>query len=326
MLRRRFGYACAFAALLGSLAGLAPAKAQTTFPQPGRPITLIVPYAAGGTTDAAGRILAEQLEKELGTPVQIENRAGAASQVALTALVRSAPDGYTLSYVVIPTVLSHYLDPSRGAIYSRESFQAIAHHHLIPAMIAVKAESPHKTLKQFVEAARATPEKITISDSGLRGNPHLTALMLQQAADVRFSSVHFDGGAPSVAALLGGHVDALAGGVSDAVPHVASGVFRVLGVAANERSPFLPEVPTMKEQGFDVVSVSATGIVAPARTPPHVVAKLSSSIQKIVESEEHKERLRKLGATAHYMNPEQYATFWQEAERRVKSVLDKFSQ
>lgn len=313
----------AAALLIATFAGLGMAAAQS-FPQPGKPIILIVPYAAGGTTDAAARILAEQLEKELGTPVQVDNRPGAASQVALTALVQSPADGYTLSYAVIPTILSHYLDASRGAIYTRESFQPIALHHLIPAMIAVQANSPHKTLKDFVEAAKAAPESLTISDSGLRGNPHLAVLILQQAAGAQFGSVHFDGGAPSVAALLGGHVQALAGGVSDAVPHVASGAFRVLGVAAEERSPFLPDVPTMKEQGYDVVSVSATGILAPAGTPPEVVEVLSTAIRKIVESDEHVARLRDIGAGAHYLGPEEYAAFWEQTEGRVKSVLEQF--
>jgi tripartite-type tricarboxylate transporter receptor subunit TctC len=148
--------------------------------------------------------------------------------------------------------------------------------------------------------------------------------MLQQAADVRFGSVHFDGGAPSVTALLGGHVDALAGGVSDAVAHVRSGDFRVLGVAAQERSPFLPDVPTMMEQGYDVVTVSATGILAPAGTPRDVVDTLSSAMQTIIESAEHEKRLADLGVDAHYMGPDEYAAFWVDYEGRVKSVFEEF--
>src|SRR5690606_36697254 len=130
-----------------------------------------------------------------------------------------------------------------------------AKHHFIPAMIAVPSDSPSKTLRDVVEAARAAPGTISVSNSGLRGNPHLATLMLGHAAGVEFASVHFDGGAPSIAAMLGKHVDALAGGVTDGAPHQASGAARILGVAAPERSPYLPHMPTMIDHGYDVVSI-----------------------------------------------------------------------
>ncbi len=287
----------------------------------GKPITIIVPYAAGGTTDAGARLLAAALEGELSTRVQVENKPGAASQVGLKALLNSAPNGYTLSYAVIPTIITHYLDPERAAPYSRKDFQPVAHHHLIPAMLAVQASSPYKTLKDLVEAARANPGKITVSDSGLMANPHLSVLMLQKAAGVRLGSVHFDGGAPSVTALLGGHVTALAGGVSDAVPHVRSGKFRVLGIAAEQENEFLPGVPTMKSQGYDAVTVSATGLLTPGGTPKEVVDILTAAIKKVVESEDHKKKLRDLGVSPYYLNPADYAALWANAEGRVGPLL-----
>jgi tripartite-type tricarboxylate transporter receptor subunit TctC len=299
--------------------GGAPAQ-PAAFPG-GRPITLIVPYAAGGTTDAGARLLAARLEDELKTRVQVANRPGAASQAGLQALLASPPTGHTLSYAVLPTVITHYSDPGRQAPYARQDFQPVAHHHLIPAMVAVLADSPHRTLKDLVEAARANPGKVSISDSALLGNPHLTVLMLQRAAGVRFASVHFDGGAPSVTALLGGHVDAVAGGISDAVPHVRAGRFRVLGIAAEQESEFLPGVPTMKAQGYDVVSVSATGLVAPAATPREVVDALSAAIRRVVESDEHRQKLTALGVSPRYLDPEAYAAFWASYEARVAPVL-----
>src|SRR5262245_15130828 len=189
------------AAVLAMPGGLAAQTAAAKFPD-GKPITLIVPYAAGGTTDSAARLLAARLEEELSTRVQVVNRPGAASQVGLQSLLAAPPNGYTLSYGVLPTVITHYSDPGREPPYARKDFRPVAHHHLIPAMIAVPTSSPYQTLKEFVEAARANPAKITISDSALMGNPHLCVLMLQKAAGVKFASVHFDGGAPSVTALL----------------------------------------------------------------------------------------------------------------------------
>jgi tripartite-type tricarboxylate transporter receptor subunit TctC len=287
----------------------------------GRPITLIVPYAAGGTTDSGARLLAARLEEELSTRVQVVNRAGAASQVGLSSLLATPPNGYTLAYGVLPTVITHYSDPERQPPYARKDFRPVAHHHLIPAMIAVPAASPYQTLKEFVEAARANPGKITISDSALMGNPHLCVLMLQKAAGVKFASVHFDGGAPSVTALLGGHVQALAGGISDAVPHVKSGKVRVLGIAAEQESEFLPGVPTMKSQGYDVVTVSATGILAPAATPKDVVGVLTAAIRKIVESEDHRKKLNALGVSPHYLAPDDYEAFWASYEARVAPLV-----
>jgi len=301
----------------GSASAQSPAK---SFPA-GKPITLIVPYAAGGTTDAGARFLAPRLEEELSTKFIIVNKPGAASQTALQGLVSSAPDGYTLSYAVLPTVITHYADPARDAPYSRKDFQPVALHHLTPATISVQANSPYKTLKDFVEAARANPGKITISDSGLMANPHMCVLMLERAAKVRFGSVHFDGGAPSVTALLGGHVTALSGGTSDAAAHFRSGQFRVLGVAAEQESEFLPGVPTMKSQGYDVITVSATGIMAPGGTPKEVVDILTAAIKKIVATEDHKKKLRDLGAQPHYLSPTEYTAFWLNYESRVAPLL-----
>lgn len=300
-------------------ATIAPAK-PTDFPG-GKPITIMVPYAAGGTTDASARLLAEGLEKELSTSVQVVNKPGAASQVGLTELVNARPDGYTLSYGVLPTILTHYLIPGRNAPYTRQSFQPVAHHHLVPQMIAVLTESPYTTLRDLVEAARDKPEQIKISDSGLLATPHMSVLTLEKVAGVKFASVHFDGGAPSVSALLGGHVDAVAGGISDALPNFKAGKFRVLGVADKQESEFLPGVPTMTSQGYNVVVTSSTGVLAPAGTPREVVDVLTSAMKKVVETDAHEKRLNDLGLSPRYLNPGQYAAFWEDYEAQMAPVL-----
>jgi tripartite-type tricarboxylate transporter receptor subunit TctC len=312
---------------LAALSGLAigavsSARAQApSFPTKGKAITIIVPYAAGGVTDTGARLIAAGLEKEFGTPVQVVNKVGAASQVGLTELVRSAPDGYTLSCMVIPTVITHYFDPSRGAIYARKDFQPIAMHHAVPQTLSVQANSPYKTLKDLVEAAKAKPETIKVSTSGLMAVPHTQVLLLQHATGARFASVHFTGGAPSVTALLGGHVDVLAGATADALQHKNSGAFRVLAVAAEQPDKSMPDVPTMKSLGYDVIAVSATGFVAPAGTPKPVVDTLTAAIKKIIESAEHQQKLTDLGLTPNYLDPEAYARFWSETEERIKPVL-----
>jgi tripartite-type tricarboxylate transporter receptor subunit TctC len=253
--------------------------------------------------------------------VQVVNRPGAGSQVALTQLVRAKPDGYTLSYIVVPTVVTHYLDPTRGAIYTRASFQPIARHYQSPEVLAVRSDGPYHTLKDLVEAARARPGAITVSDSGLMGVPNFETLMLGHVAGVRFTPVHFDGGAPSVTALLGSHVDVLAGGTVDALPYKKTGEFRVLGIASEQPDWSMPEVPTMQSLGYDVIAVSETGVVAPAGTPPNVVSVLTNAMRTVIESPDHQQRLRALALTPAYLDPAGFTKVWIDAETRVKPIL-----
>ena len=317
--RAALALACAAVAASGA------AVAQG-FPVKGKPITIIVPYAAGGVTDTGARLMAAGLEKELGTPVQVVNKAGAASQLGLTELSRSAPDGYTLSYAVLPTITTHYLDPSRAAVYTRANFQPVAMHHYTVMMLAVKTEAPWKTLKDFVDAARAKPGTIKISDSGLMAVPHTQVVMLELVTGVRFASVHFNGGAPSVTALLGGHVEALAGSTADSLAQKKAGQFRVLGVAAEQPNPSMPDVPTMKSLGYDVVAASAAGILAPAGTPKPVVDKLTRAMKAVTESADHQAKMKELGIGLYYRDPESYTKYWIDTESRMRPLLQKLSQ
>jgi tripartite-type tricarboxylate transporter receptor subunit TctC len=321
MISSQFRLRAAIALMVPLLVLLAPAASAADYPEHGRPITMIVGYAPGGATDTAARLMAAAMEPLLHTSVQVVNRPGAGSQVGLTQLVRAKPDGYTLSYVVIPTVVTHYLDPTRGAIYTRASFQPIGQHYITPAVIAVRSDGPYHSLKDLVEAARQHPDAITVSDSGLMGVPNFVTLMLGLAASVHFRPVHFDGGAPSVTALLGSHVDALAGGAVDALPYKKTGEFRVLGVASDQPDWSMPDAPTMRSQGYDVIAISITGIVAPAGTPPDVVAVLTKAMQTVIASSDHQAKLRSMALTPAYLDPAGFTKVWIEAETRVKPVL-----
>ena len=291
------------------------------FPEPGRPITLILPYAPGGGTDIGARLLAAGMAPFLKTSVQVVNRPGAGSQVGLTQLVRSKPDGYAVAFLVVPTVTTHYLDPTRHAIYTRESFMPIGRQYVSPSLLAVKSDARWKTLKDLVEDARKRPGQITVSDSGLLGTPNLCTLLLGHVAGVSFTPVHFDGGPPSVTALLGSQVDVLAGGTIDALPYMKSGQFRVLGLAADDPDWSMPEVPTMKSLGYDVNAVSNTGMVAPTGTPPEVIAVLSAAMKASCAIPDQQERLRAVGNTPGYLDGAGYEKVWIEAEDRVRPVI-----
>jgi tripartite-type tricarboxylate transporter receptor subunit TctC len=296
------------------------------FPVSGQPINIIVPYPAGGGTDTSARIMAAGLSNDLHATVQIINRPGAASQVGMTELARSRPDGMTLGYAVLPALLTSYLDPRRQAIYARKSFQPIATHYIATMMLAVRADASFHTLRDLVEAARAAPGKITIADSGLMGTPNLTALMLDMAAGVETTSVHFPGGPPSVTAVLGGQVRVLAGGISDALPYLRAGQFRVLGVAADAPDPAMPDVPTMRAQGYDVVNAAIGGIVAPAGTPASTVALLAAAIKKVVEDPDQAKKLAAFGSAPYYNDPDGFSKIWADNEARVKPILERIEK
>lgn len=318
MLRRSLAAAVFALAATGAMA--------QPYPPSGRAVTLIVPYPAGGGTDTMARLMASALEKELGGTFTVVNRVGAASQVGLSELVRAKPDGMTLAYAVLPTIVTHYLDPKRQAIYTRADFAPVFMHYITNMTLSVKTDSPIRNLKDLVDAARAKPGKITISDSGLLGTPHTTALMLAHVANVQFASVHFGGGPPSVTALLGGHVDVLAGGVGDALPQWKAGAFRVLGVASEEPDPAMPDNPTFRTQGFDVLSASIGAMVAPKGTPAAIVAKLSDAAKKIIADPEHTKKIFDLGSTPYYHDPEGTTKVWIDTEQRVKPLLAELQE
>jgi len=190
----------------------------------------------------------------------------------------------------------------------------------------VRSDAPYKTLKDLVEAAHAAPGRITVSDSGLLGTPHLTALMLGLAGGVKFSSVHFAGGPPSVTAVLGAQVPVLAGGISDGLPYLRAGQFRILGVAAEAPDPAMPEVPTMRSQGYDVVNAAIGGIVAPAGTPPATVEILTKAIKQVVADPEQTKKLAAFGSEPYYNDPAAFTKIWEDIEKRVKPLLAQVEQ
>jgi tripartite-type tricarboxylate transporter receptor subunit TctC len=306
------------AAPLLALPRLAIAQA---WPAPGRPVQIIVPYAPGGGVDTAARMIAAGLEREMGGQFQVLNRPGAGSQIGATEMTRARPDGQTLLFGVLPTLITHYLDPSRNARYTRRDFRPVALHHVSPVSFAVKTGSPHVSMRDLVAAARARPEAISIGDSGLMATPHLGVLMLEAAAGARFTAVHFAGGAPSVTAVLGGHVEVVAGGGSDVLGPMTEGAFRVLGTTGESRDPLLPAVPTLREQGFDVVVASAGGLIAPAGTPDAIVGSLAQAMRSVMAQPAYDEAMRRFGLVPEWQGPAAYAAYWDRDEERMRPVM-----
>jgi tripartite-type tricarboxylate transporter receptor subunit TctC len=312
-----------FHAALGCLALLSPHAAgqAQTFPERGRAITLIVPYTPGGGVDFVARATAGALERELGVPVPVVNRPGGGAQVGLSSMVRARPDGYTLAMVVKPTVLSHYLDQSRNAGYTRASFQPVAHLYSVRYALAVRNGSPFQDFGAFIAAARANPEGLNVADAGIMTAPHVMLRQLERAAGVRFTSVHFNGGAPAINALVGGHVDAMTGGGSDFVPALRTGQVRVLATTTEAEDPLLPGVPTMRSFGVDLLFATATGIAAPAGTPPDAIAVLEGALRRIAATEAWQQALLGSGITPHFLGARDYAAFWEAYDAAIGPVI-----
>ena len=310
---------CVLALIGGPLAANGSAAG---FPEKGKPISFIVPYAAGGANDVGARLLTPLMEKELGNPIQVVNRVGAGGQVGTTAIATAKPDGYTVGYAIFAPAITTPLDPDRKAVYSRTSFQPLGAHFIFPVVMSVSTSSPFKTVKDLVEAAKAKPYSIKAATTGILGTPHLGSLQLQRVAGIKFAAVQFDGGAPAVTALLGNHVDVAFNPMSEVVSQAKEGKIRVIGIFGKSETSLLPGAKTMESQGYKVYMSGASGVVAPAGVSKDIVQAYSNVIKKAVTNKEHQQKLNELGFIPNYLGPEEYASFWAEYEADVKPLME----
>lgn len=293
------------------------------YPQKGKAISFIVPFPAGGGTDVNARILAIFLEKELGIPVNVVNKGGAGSQVGVTELANSKPDGYTIGIMTLPNVPLIYLNPDRKAAFSRKDLQPVANHAADVGVIAVKANSPFKSVTDLVQAAKANPGKIRLSTTGLLGPHHIAILQLQKLAGVEFTIVHFEGSAPALTALMGDHIDAAVGFGADLLPQARTQEVRILGVMDKSESKFLPGVKTFEAQGYNMNFAGVRVVAAPAKTPKEIVDTLSGIIKRSLADEDQKKKLDELGVAPRYMDPDTISAYWGEVESQVKPLLEE---
>jgi tripartite-type tricarboxylate transporter receptor subunit TctC len=319
LVRASLALVCVLVAAGGSPA---TARAASSPLDKGRPVSFIVPYAAGGANDVAARLLAPLMEKELGNPIQVTNRPGAGGQVGTTAIATAKPDGYTIGYVIFAPAITTYLDPDRKAVFSRKSFQPLGAHFMFPVVMSVSESSPHKTVRDVVEAAKAKPFSLKAATTGILGTPHLASLQLQRAAGIKFAAVQFDGGAPAVNALLGGHVDVAFNPLSEVVSQAKAGKIKVLGIFGKSLSPILPEVKTMEAQGYKVYMTGASGVCAPAGVSKEMIQAYSDAIKKGTAEKEHQKKLVDLGYIPNPLSPEEYSAFWAQYESDLQPLIE----
>ncbi|RUT34804.1 tripartite tricarboxylate transporter substrate binding protein [Arsenicitalea aurantiaca] len=312
-------------AALASAIGSGPAAAQS-WPEPGRTITAIVPFTAGGGTDAFARRITPKMSEALGVPIEVVNRPGASSQIGMTELANAAPDGYTIGFQIFPTSLA-YLDPERQSAYTRDSFTPIGPAFVVESVLAVRTDSQFETLGQLVEHATANPGVLTAATPGVLSTGHLAAIGFEQATGVDFALVNFQGGGPSVTATLGGHVAVGFFAMNELLPQLESrgGQLRALAVLSDQDNPY--EVPTAVSQGFDVPSYAPdVGIVAPAGIPAEAQAALSEALKAALEDPEIIAAAADTGNSIGWESPEDYTARWIEAEERYAPLIELAKQ
>jgi tripartite-type tricarboxylate transporter receptor subunit TctC len=286
--------------LLVSLLAVGPAPAAEF---PTKEVQIIVPYAAGGATDLVFRALAANTSKYLGKAVVVVNKPGGGGAVGVTEAMQARPDGYTLVTAITPlTILPHQVKTA----FTYQSFDPVINVVQDPAMFQVRADSPWKTLREFLDYAKKNPGMITVGNSGAGGGVHLIALAFEKAAGVKFNHIPFAGGGPSVTALLGGHVHAVSVSPPEGIPHVKAGKLRIIALFSEQRMPDFPDVPTVREQGVQFSMGQWRGLAAPKGTPPDVVRKLHDAFKKGMEDPAFKKSAADMSVALAHLGPTEF--------------------
>jgi tripartite-type tricarboxylate transporter receptor subunit TctC len=312
-----------FLVLLTALAcyAVGVANAQTSASWPDKPIKIIVGYSAGGATDILARLVAVKMGNTLGQSVIVENKPGANSNVGAEIVARSPADGYTLYAFSIANTINMSLYPKLGydALKDLEPIGMIAK---IPNILVVNPNLPIKTVADYVRYAKESKDGVTFASSGSGSSIHLSGEMFKMQSKIQMLHIPYKGSAPAVTDLLGGQVDSMFDNAPSAMPHIQSGKLRAVGITSAQRSPLLPEVPTLAESGypnFDVQSWFA--LAAPAGTPKPIIEKLNAALNKALTAPDVRQRLQELGATPEPGSPEKMRDFATAEVKRWREVV-----
>ena len=289
-------------ALAALLALAAPAAAET---YPDRPITMIVPYAAGGSSDILARLIGERMAKALGQQIVVDDRAGAGSRIGTEIVAHAAPDGYTLLLADMP----HTIVPAiqKGVRYDPvRDFSPIGLIGTASMVFFVNPAVPATTIQDFVALAKADPGKITVASGGIGSTTHLTAELFQAKTSARLLHVPFRGAGPALTDLMAGHVQSGFTTLATASAALDSGAVRALAIAGERRLASRPAIPTLREAGVDLVVEHWWGVLAPAGLPPAIAARLTAELQAVLDAPEFATRLQPLGVAPAHVAPTQF--------------------
>jgi tripartite-type tricarboxylate transporter receptor subunit TctC len=295
------------AALLGLLAAALPAGAQE---YPARPIELILPFGAGGSHDLTARALVSVAQPYLGQPLVVALRPGGGGAVGSQAVARARPDGYTLLFggsgpnTIYPLVQKAPIGP--------DAFVPVARINYSPSVLAVRGDSPWKTFRDLVQYAKQNPGKLNFANTGPWGAGDFPMRMVARATGIEYNNIPHDGGGPALLALLGGHADASFQFSAQLLPHLSAGKLRALAVSDTRRLPQLPAVPTLQEEGVDVVFTMWRAVAAPKGTPPAIVEKLEAAFRQMAEDKSFQALVKQLGDEVNFQGAREFEATWRQ--------------
>ncbi|NMB15476.1 MAG: tripartite tricarboxylate transporter substrate binding protein, partial [Firmicutes bacterium] len=261
------------------------------------------------------------VEKILGQKIIIVNKPGAGGEISFSELARSKPDGYYFAWTNTPNSVAFPI--ARETTYQIEDFAPCANIIYDPGVIVVQTESPFETIQDMIDYAKENPGYLTIGNSGTGGDDYIAVANFSREAKIEVSQVPFEGAAPNIAALLGGHVMAAAINASEVKPHVEAGNMRVLAVMDDERNHLIPEVPTFLELGYNILSGSARGFSAPAGTPQEILDKMAAAVAEALQDPEFLEKAEKAYQLIKFMGPEEYKEYLYSVRDQVQAIYDE---
>ena len=320
-----------WSAVLLAMAVALPAIVQAQeFPT--RPINIVAPFPPGGQADLMARPTAAAMEKILKSPVVVVNKTGAAGAVGMAFVATSKPDGYTLlmalsSISIIPEADKLF---DRKPAYTMDQLVPIALISADPTILVCRSDRPWKSVKELVDDAKKRPEGISYSSSGIYGTLHMAMEMLIHSAGIKLKHVPYGGAAPALTALLGGHVDCMASGPAVVLPHIKAGKLRPLAGWGDKRIAVLPDLPTLKELGYDAEFYIWAGLFAPRGTPEPIMTKLRDTVRAAVQEPDFQTALDKMETPIAYLDAPEFQKFWDkdakmlaEAIKRVGRIEEK---
>jgi len=316
---RRSFVAGSAAATVGLVTG--PARGQQAYPT--KAITLINPFPPGGAADVVGRPLAAALEPIVKQPVVMETKAGAAGQVGAQFAATAKPDGYTLLVHIVSISGFAEVDKlfGRAPKFTRADFIPIARLTSGPMVLLVNDQQPFKTVKELVDEAKKNPNGLVFSSSGLYGALHLPTALFMQAAGIQMRHLPTNGGGPALTAILGNNAQVLVSSIAAAAGQIKAGKLRALAGFGAQRAASLPDVPTLKESGYDVEFSLWVGLFAPKGTPEPVVVRLREATKEAVGTAQFKSIIDSIGDEVAYLDQPEFAKFWDEDAKRVESAV-----
>jgi tripartite-type tricarboxylate transporter receptor subunit TctC len=286
---------------------------------PIKPINLFVGYSAGGATDTAARIVTNQVNKYLEQPMVVNNKPGGGSAVAADFVAKSKPDGYTLFHGTITTVIQTVINPNNP--FQMKDFTPIVGLYSMPLVFVVKGDSKFNTIEELIDFAKKNPNKLNMGTPGVNSVHHFALELFKKEAGVEVNHIPFQGDAPGVVGVMGGHVDVAFLGLVAVAEHMKGGTMKGLAITSKRVPPF-PNLPTLAEKGFKKTSdiFAGGGVFAPAGVPGLILEKLSGAYQKAASSPEVVTQLEKVGFTATYMNAREFDQFLKNEQKRFMEI------